>query len=143
MSQQKNLGETVGQPFGTAEEAWFWFIQAQAARSEGAVTRGGMGHVIRPCEPGDIFQILDRLYRQRLLLRDHLLVLRHYGRRQFAPDPYRVKEKQAFKLWGEAFERLRPVMERKNIVVALKKETAFERLCRQTTPARHVETSFA
>lgn len=104
------------EPFETAEELWFWFIAAQAARNDGARYASGLGSINRPCEPVDILKILDGLYRKRLLLRDHLLVLRYYGRRYLAPDPNRVKEKRAFFIWVEAFERLEPVLEKKGLI---------------------------
>lgn len=106
-------------PFDSAEEAWFWFIQAQAARDDGARFSAGQGTFPRPCEPVDILKVVDRLYRQRRLLMDHLLVLRHYGRRLMAPDARRIKEAKAFKLWSEALERMTPTFERKGIVRAL------------------------
>lgn len=107
-------------PFESATDAWFWFILAQQARNEGARYTAGMSLTPRPCEPTDILKILDGLYRQRRLLRDHLLVLRHYGRRQMAPDPRRVKEVLANKLWNEALERIEPILVRKGIVRAKK-----------------------
>lgn len=112
----KPQAEMRTEPFGSAEEAWFWFIQAQAARNDGARFVMGQGLVPRPCEPIDILKVLDRLYRQRRLVMDHLLVLRHYGRRQMAPDPCRAKEMRAHELWREALERMEAVMERKGIV---------------------------
>ncbi|MDP7141797.1 MAG: hypothetical protein QF692_08215 [Alphaproteobacteria bacterium] len=106
--------ETV--PFTNAEEAWFWFIQAQTAKSEGARVTAGSGVVPRPCEPADILNILNRLYRNRKLLMDHLLVLRHYGKRLMAPDFTRVKEMRAHTLWHEALETLEDVLIEKRIV---------------------------
>lgn len=103
-------------PFLDVEEAWFWFIQAQQAKVDGARYAAGMSMLPRPCEPTDILKILDGLYRNRVLLRDHLLVLRHYGRRQLAPDLRRDKEAIAHKLWHEAMARIEPVLIRKNIV---------------------------
>lgn len=103
-------------PFRNAEEAWFWFIAAQEARNDGARFSAGIGRTPRPCEPIDMLRVLDRLYRQRRLLREHLLVLRHYGRRRLAPDARRIKECRAHKLWGEALERMQPALERKGIV---------------------------
>ncbi len=103
-------------PFENAQEAWFWFVQAQEAKNEGARFTAGLGLCQRPCEPLDILKILERLYRQRRLLMDHLKVLRHYGRRKMPPDPYRVKEARAYKIWSEALERLEPCFERKGIV---------------------------
>ena len=103
-------------PFESAEEAWFWFITAQQARNEGARFVSGLSLTPRPCEPVDILKILDGLYRQRRLLRDHLLVLRHYGRRNMPPDPRRVKEARSYRLWVEALERIEPALIRKGIV---------------------------
>ena len=104
--------------FESAEEAWFWFILAQQAKMEGARYTAGMSLSPRPCEPLDILKILNNLYRNRMLLWDHLLVLRHYGRRQIAPDASRAKEVKAHKLWHEAMERLAPVLIRKEIMEA-------------------------
>jgi len=102
--------------FDTAEEAWFWFMLAQEARNEGARFSAGLSLVTRPCEPSDILKCIDRLYRNRRLSMDHILVLRHYGKRQLSPDPRRVKEARAFTLWKEALERIEPVLVRKGIV---------------------------
>lgn len=105
-----------GQPFQTVEDAWFWFIGAQEARNDGAQIKAGLSAIPRPCEPGDILKILNNLYRNRLILRDHLLVLRHYGRRRYAPDPTRRKEALSYRLWHEAFDKMTPILIRKNIV---------------------------
>lgn len=106
--------ETV--PFGSAEEAWFWFIDAQSARNDGARFTAGIGLYPRPCEPIDILKTLNRLYRGRRLLMDHLLVLRHYGRRKLPPDPRRPKEIRADKLWREALTRLEDSLTHKGII---------------------------
>ena len=116
MSDRRQENGVTSVPFASAEEAWFWFIQAQAARTEGARFSRGLGLVARPCEPLDIMGVLDRLYRKRRLLRDHLLVLRHYGRRLMAPDARLAREARAATLWREAFNRLEPVLIRKGIV---------------------------
>lgn len=117
--KDKNRNDNMGVeafPFIDAQEAWFWFVQAQQARVDGARYTAGMSLTPRPCEPTDILKILDGLYRNRLLMRDHLLVLRHYGRRQLAPDARRVKEAIAHKLWIEAFDKIEPILIRKKIV---------------------------
>lgn len=108
-------------PFRDAEEVWFWFISAQQARADGARFTAGASLYPRPCEPLDILKILDRLYRTRRLLRDHLLVLRHYGRRHMAPDPRRIKEQRAYQLWCEALERIGVVLTQKGIIQAAPK----------------------
>lgn len=103
-------------PFDSTEEVWFWFIQAQQARDDGARFVAGAGLFPRPCEPADIFRIIGRLHRQRRLLMDHLLVLRHYGRRMSPPDPHRIKEGRAYRIWNEALSRMEPILERKGII---------------------------
>jgi hypothetical protein len=103
-------------PFVSTEEAWFWFVQAQEARSSGARIVAGCGKVPRPCEPLDMMREIDRLYRQRKLIRDHLHVLVHYGRRLMAPDPERRLEIRASSLWREALAFLDPVLRQKGIV---------------------------
>lgn len=103
-------------PFESAEAAWFWFIQANQARVDGARIGAGIGQTARPCEPLDIFHVIDRLYRKRVLLIDHFYVLRHYGRRMTPPDPRRVREVRAFRLWSEALGHIEPALVRKGIV---------------------------
>lgn len=104
-------------PFKSAEEAWFWFIQAQTARNEGAKITAGAGLYARPCEPVDIIQALERLYRHRRVTMDHVMILRHYGQRSLSPDPRRPKEKRAYGLWKEALDKLEDVLVTKRIVV--------------------------
>jgi len=103
-------------PFVSTEEAWFWFVQAQEARTAGARIVAGRGVVPRPCEPLDMMRVVDRLYRQRKLIRDHLHVLVHYGRRLMAPNPERRLEIRASSLWREALAFLDPVLRDKGIV---------------------------
>lgn len=103
-------------PFDSVEEAWFWFVQAQLAKESGARITMGQSVTPRPCEPIDVLRVLDRLYRQRRLLMDHVHVLKHYGLRQMAPDPERVREMRANMLWKEAMLRMAPVLIRKGIV---------------------------
>lgn len=112
----KQTPAVMGEKFENAEAAWFWFIQAQGARVDGARIAAGQGAVNRPCEPLDILRVLDGLHRHRRLLRDHLLVLRHYGCRFLPPDPRRVREMRAHELWVEALERIGAVLERKGII---------------------------
>jgi hypothetical protein len=104
------------EPFPTAEDAWFWFIQAWTARHDGARIVAGAGAVPRPCEPIDVLRTLERLYRQRRLLRDHVAVLGHYGRRLLPPDPAHGAEARADALWREALDRLGMALKDKGIV---------------------------
>ncbi len=114
-TKDNSLGRDVV-PFDNAQEAWFWFVAAQEAKDAGAKYVAGAALYNRPCEPIDILKVVDRLYRGRILLRDHLMVLRHYGVRHMAPDPYRPKEARSAHLWHEAMERMEEVFIRKGIV---------------------------
>ncbi|MCB9963712.1 MAG: hypothetical protein H6855_06505 [Rhodospirillales bacterium] len=102
--------------FDNAESAWFWFLTAQRAKEDGARFTAGQAETPRPCEPIDILKTVDRLYRHRRLLMDHILVLRHYGRRMCPPDWRRPKEVQASRLWNEAMDRIEVVLIDKGIV---------------------------
>lgn len=111
-----NVKEERNVPFENAEEVWFWFVMVQQAKAQGARLSRGMASVDRPCETVDILTILDRLYRAKQLQRDHLLVLRHYGRRKIAPDPDRTKERRAAKIWADAMAVLSTPLEEKGII---------------------------
>ncbi len=111
---QSSLHTTV--PFTTAEEVWFWFIDANQARLDGARYTAARGNIRRPCEPVDILRILDRLYRTRRLIMDHLRVLRFYGVRQMPPEGWRKSEARAATLWAEALRALEPVFISKGIM---------------------------
>jgi hypothetical protein len=103
-------------PFISAEEAWFWFMQANLARNDGARTSANAGRIIRPCVPDDILKILSRLHRNRQLDMNHFRVLRHYGVRMMAPDQSRSTEHLAWRLWNDALQILGDVLIAKNIV---------------------------
>ena len=123
-------------PFESAEEAWFWFVAAQDAKNSGARFVAGAGLYKRPCEPVDILKVLDRLYRNRRLNRDHLLVLRHYGKRHMAPDRYREKEVRAYHLWKEALQRIEEILIAKGIVEVSPYNEMPVFLCEQANQAR-------
>lgn len=103
-------------PFVDAEEAWFWFLQAQAARYDGARFTSGQALYPRPCEPIDVFKVVDRLYRNRMITMEHLRVLKHYGQRLMAPDANRTREARAHSLWVEALDKIEDVLVNKGIV---------------------------
>jgi hypothetical protein len=80
--------------FETVEQALIWFTHAQSSGDAGAIARA--------CSPLAVLRVIDRLWRQRVLVRDHLLVLAHYGRRGAAPRPANKREARAHTLWLEA-----------------------------------------
>ncbi len=102
--------------FDSAEAAWFWFLSAQRARAEGARFTAGMATTPRPCEPIDVLKVVDKLYRHRRLLMDHIQVLKHYGMRSCPPDRRRPKEVRAHRIWHEALDRIEEVLIDKGIV---------------------------
>ena len=108
--------QSVGEPFDSVEECWFWFVAANNAKNEGARYGAGLSTIIRPCEPADILSIMDRLFRSRQITIEHLKVLKHYGERSFGPDKHQRRERRSFYRWKEAMDKLRPVLERKAIV---------------------------
>ena len=106
----------TAEPFDSVESLWFWFIQAQQARLDGAKSLRGAGLFARPCEPIDVLRVLDRLHRARTLTMDHMMVLRHYGMRMLRPDSSRAKEQRACALWDDAMAALEPHFVDKGLV---------------------------
>jgi hypothetical protein len=104
-------------PFANAEQAWLWCAKAHAAglhrapepldrpRSARAAAMGGA-----PCHPAEVARIVDRLYRQLRLTREHLATLARYGRRALPPNPERRREMRDASLWEEAMERIEPAL---------------------------------
>ena len=104
---------TLGTPFATAAEAWFWTCRALEARREG--TGGGFG-VPRPCTPDDVPRWLDQLYRAKKITLEQARVLRRFGDADQAPDPGCAGEARAAKLWAEAMRALAPLLRRAGVV---------------------------
>ncbi|ONG55753.1 hypothetical protein BKE38_08795 [Pseudoroseomonas deserti] len=104
------------EPFASAEQAWFWTMNALIARREGARIVAGAGAVQRPCEPDDVVKCLDRLYRQRRIELAHARILRRWGERGQAPDPRALRERGDWRLWREALSRLDWPLRQKGIV---------------------------
>jgi hypothetical protein len=103
-----------GEPFRSAEQAWFWTVGSLAARREGS--HGGGAGTERPCDPDDVMRCLDRLYRTRRIELLHARVLRHWGERQCAPNPAYPRERCDWRLWREAMDRLEGKLRLKGIV---------------------------
>jgi hypothetical protein len=104
------------EPFRSADEAWFWTMAALVARRDGARILAGQGLVQRPCEPDDVINCLDRLYRQRRIELAHARIMRIWGERGEAPDPRHLRERGDWRLWREAMSRLEWPLRMKGIV---------------------------
>jgi hypothetical protein len=109
-------GMGKSEPFRSAEEAWFWTMNALTARRDGARIVAGAGKVQRPCEPDDVVKCLDRLYRQRRIDMTHARILRIWGERGEAPNPRYMREQADWRLWTEAMQRLDWPLRMKGIV---------------------------
>ena len=103
--------------FGTVDEAWFWTAEALLGRHTGAEKRAA-AVARRPCDPDDIVKAIDRLYRKRRLLMDHLTVLTKWGQQGRRPSQDHPSEARDWVLWREALDRLAPELQRRGIVTA-------------------------
>lgn len=103
-------------PFSSAEEVWFWFMNAMEAAQDGARFAAGMGLWNRPCEPLDIWRVMQKMHRNRQLDMNHFRVLKHYGARNMTPNPAHPKEIRSWHLWNEAMEKLDQVFRLKKIL---------------------------
>lgn len=102
--------------FGSAEEAWFWFIRCQQIRREGARLDSELEATSRPCDPDDVYRAADRLLRSGVIRSAHVKVLSHFGRLQRAPDPRCPEQAKAALFWTEAVDRLASPLRAKGIV---------------------------
>lgn len=102
------------EPFDDAESAWFWCVQAQAARHAGARLARGVGTVPRPCEPLDVLAVVERLARCGALRPPHIRVLAGYGPELLRPCPLRAPGDA--RTWEAALAVLGPELQAKGIV---------------------------
>ncbi len=102
--------------FGSAEEAWFWYVRCQKARDAGARFVKSGHAIVRPCDPDDIYRVVRRLAERRILTRAHLRVLSAYGAEERSPDPRCREEERPFRVWQDALTRLGPDLKAKDII---------------------------
>lgn len=105
-----------GEPFASAEEAWFWSVECHLARLEGARPVAGLARVPRPCEPLDVIGAALRLKARGELVPAHFQVLVEYGRIALVPDARLPSQAAPARLWQEALDRLTPPLRAKGIV---------------------------
>ncbi|MBF0093244.1 MAG: hypothetical protein HQL34_01720 [Alphaproteobacteria bacterium] len=117
-SRPAPLSERPTEPFGNAEQAWFWFCQCHVARREGAVFDSSGAAFARPCDPDDIHVAVSGLRRRRVLGPWHLDVLERYGLRMAPPDSRRPDQARDWARWSEALDRLASVLKGKGIVAS-------------------------
>ncbi len=92
--------------FRTAEEAWFWAMAVLMARHDGGGTAWRPTGAHRACDPEDVFNCLDRLYRARKIELAHARVLRLWGERQVAPSGSCPHQRREWRVWQQAMAEL-------------------------------------
>ena len=102
--------------FGSAEEAWFWYVRCQKARADGARFIKSANQTVRPCDPDDVYRVVRGLARRQTLTQGHLKVLNTFGNFERPPDPRCQEERLSFRLWGEAIDRIATVLKAKEII---------------------------
>ena len=102
------------EPFGSAEDAWFWTCQALLARQQG-VRRDGGASVKRPCDPDDIILCVERLLCTGQIASHHARVLGAWGKQGVRPcQHYGGAQDQG--VWSEAMATLGAALRKKGIV---------------------------
>lgn len=113
----KRPAEPQSVPFESAEAAWLWYCQNQIARIEGArFSSTETAAAPRPCDPDDVFTLVDRLYKANLLSRRHLVVLGDYGVRLAPPLVVDAGARAAQHCWNEAMALMTPALKIKGII---------------------------
>ena len=103
-------------PFGSVEEAWFWFIRCQKLRNDGAKYQPSLHAVLRPCDPSDVYCAAKRLHLKRQLSDEHLSVLSMFGLLEYPPDARDSSQQRAAFVWNEAFDKMLGPLRIKGIV---------------------------
>ena len=102
------------EPFGSAEEAWFWYCRCEQMSDERPSFSGNK--IARPCETSDIFLTLKSLFQKGILRPSHLKVLSKYGYAQVPPHPHFGDSLKICSLWQEALEFLGLPLKKKGII---------------------------
>jgi hypothetical protein len=108
-------GQALGMKFESAEEAWFWTVNAMWARYSGGRRSDNFHSITRPCDPEDVILCLDRLFKYGRVGAMHLRVLRIWGERQRPPDCNSIGSGDR-NLWAEAMATLEPELRRIGIL---------------------------
>lgn len=90
--------------FKNAEEAWFWFVKDISRTDTSLNPESSLER--RAITSQEFLSILNRLYKNRVITYDHLLVMRCYGRLGIPPNPSILKQERAHKLWQEGIKRV-------------------------------------
>ncbi|MGE4218508.1 MAG: hypothetical protein AB7G39_03585 [Alphaproteobacteria bacterium] len=113
----RRLGDAGGIPFDCAEDAWRWAHAGRTAQIEGARFTAGLADTPRPCEPGDVLGVAQRLHRSGRIEIEHLSELVRCGRDDAARPPSPEQQRRRKRLWSEAMDRLTGPLVAKGIVI--------------------------
>lgn len=114
------------EPFGSSEEAWFWFARCQMLRRAGARFERDAGRTRRPCDPDDIYRVAMSLHRAGRIDRRQLAVLARFGALERAPDERVADEQRDAPLWRLAMDRLTSPLAAKGIILSNKNQSHRE-----------------
>lgn len=82
------MGVAAGEPFASAQAAWFWAVAGWAARLAGGRPQPEPGAVPRPGEPGDVIRCFLDLQRRGRLRAAEVRALALRGREQMPPPAH-------------------------------------------------------
>ena len=82
------MGPAAGEPFASAQAAWFWAVAGWAARLAGGRPQPEPGAVARACEPGDVIRCFLDLQRRGRLRAAEARALAQRGREQLPPPAH-------------------------------------------------------
>jgi hypothetical protein len=113
--KEQNANSSGTFKFYSSQSLWLGFMALKRGQ-DGAELSDGLNIHLQAVYT-DILSILNKLYRSRRLLIDHLRVLNFYGRKGRAPRAWVKKEMRAHSLWREALHILSsPMIERGYLV---------------------------
>lgn len=104
--------------FENSQEVWFWFMKYEKLKNYFTAHKPvSIWTVPRPCTANDIYIIVKRLYKQKIINTRELEVVVKYGDLGHSPDCYNNKQVADWGLWETAMDKLYSVLYKKGIVI--------------------------
>ena len=103
--------------FDTPAEAWFWFMEYEKLKeyfSKHKTT--SIWAIKRPCNADDIYIVVKRLYRQKIITHRELEAMVKYGDLGHEPNFYDTHEVNDWQFWETAMDKLYSALYKKGIV---------------------------
>ncbi len=107
--------------FDSPDEAWFWFMKYEKLKDYFTAYKPvSIWAVPRPCTVNDIYIIVKRLYKEKIITTRELKVMIKYGDLGYSPDCYNKKQQPDWGFWETAMDKLYSVLYKKGIVMPKK-----------------------